>query len=168
MILIAIASMAALGLAGCSPAMNSGGSSSGSKSNSGTPSAAPAKPSQTAELTTATTSLGAVVVNDKGMTVYFFDKDTKNEASSACTGQCISAWPAVTTLSSKPTVTGVTGPIGMITTAHGAKQITISGLPIYTFSGDSAPGDMKGQGLHGVWWAVSPSGSKVTGNTGGN
>lgn len=166
MITFTIATMAVLGLSGCSPAANNGGLSSGSTTS--TSSAPPTKPAQPADLMTATTSLGTVVVNEKGMTVYFFDKDTKNERASACTGQCIITWPAVTTSSSNPTSTGVSGPIGTITTADGAKQITISGLPIYTFSGDSAPGDTKGQGVHGVWWAVSSNGSKVTGNTSGN
>jgi predicted lipoprotein with Yx(FWY)xxD motif len=95
------------------------------------------------------------------MTAYVFDKDTANATSSACTGACTSNWPAITSASTTPTVTGVTGKVGTITGVDGANQITINGLPIYTFAGDKAKGDTKGQGLMGIWWVLSPAGDKI-------
>ncbi len=115
-----------------------------------------------AVLTTASTSLGTIVVDGDGMTVYFYDKDVKGESASVCTGGCASAWPAVTTTSSSPTVTGVTGTVGTIAGPGGTQQLTIDGLPVYTYAGDSKAGDVTGQGSGGIWWAVNPDGSELT------
>jgi hypothetical protein len=60
---------------------------------------------------------------------------------------------------------GVTAKVGSTATAAGPMTATVAGHPIYTFSGDQAPGDVNGEGLQdfgGVWYAVSPSGAAVT------
>lgn len=101
------------------------------------------------------------------MTVYYFDKDTANSGKSACTGGCAAMWPAVTAASSTPEVDGVTGKVGTITSSDGKMQVTVNGLPVYTYSNDMAPGDVKGQGVGGSWWAVAPDGDKVSGATSG-
>jgi len=113
------------------------------------------------DLSTAETSLGTIVVDGKGMTAYYFLKDTKGSGTSACSGDCAAAWPAITTTNATPTVTGVTAEVGTIPATDGALQITIDGRPIYTFAQDSAPGDVKGQGLNSVWYVVAPDGSEV-------
>jgi predicted lipoprotein with Yx(FWY)xxD motif len=102
------------------------------------------------------------------MTVYFFDKDKPNSGTSVCTGACAATWPAVTTTSAKPSVKGVTGTVGTITDPEGSKQITIDGRPIYTFAGDSAAGQVNGQGVQGIWFVVSPSGTEITSKAGGS
>ena len=107
-------------------------------------------------------SLGNIVVNGTGLTVYIFDKDTANTGKSACTGACLSTWPPVTTTAPNPHVTGISGTVATITDPYGKMQITINGLPLYTFAGDTAKGDVKGQGLQNVWWVLSPSGKKIT------
>jgi len=148
-----VAALAALSLAGCAPGGDAGG----------TPDAtATEKPSGSADLTTASTPLGTVVVDSAGMTVYVFDKDTANSGSSACTGACLATWPPVTTSSSTPTATGVTGTLGTIRTPAGTRQITLQGLPLYTYAGDKATGDVTGQGVNNIWWVVSPNGMKAT------
>jgi predicted lipoprotein with Yx(FWY)xxD motif len=96
------------------------------------------------------------------MTVYAFDKDVANSGKSSCTGGCASLWPPVAAMSATPSVSGVTGKVGTITTAAGTKQLTINGLPVYTFSKDSAPGDVQGQGFMKLWWALDPAGAKVS------
>lgn len=106
----------------------------------------------------ATTSLGTIVVNGKGMTAYFFDRDTANSGVSSCSGQCASAWPAITAASATPSVTGIIGTIGIIPST---KQITINGRPIYTYAFDTAPGMTKGQGVGGIWFVISPSGEEM-------
>jgi predicted lipoprotein with Yx(FWY)xxD motif len=156
--LLAGSALAILALAGCST--SAGSSYGGSASTS--PSATANAPAASTDLATASSSLGKIVVDGKGMTAYFFDKDTANASSSACTGQCAALWPAITTTSTTPTVTGVTGTIGTIAGVGGGKQITINGHPVYTFSNDKAAGDVKGQGLMGIWWVVSPAGVKIT------
>ena len=113
------------------------------------------------DLATAETSLGTIVVDGDGMTAYYFLKDTKDSGTSACTGDCLTAWPPVTTESDTPTVEGVTGEVGTITTPDGANQITIDGRPIYTFAQDAAPGDVNGQGVNDVWYVIAPDGSEI-------
>lgn len=158
-------------LTGCGSSSGGGnqpGSSSSSVPSAGTGetsgSATPA-PGEAAVLKTASTSLGTVVVDGKGMTVYVFDKDTANSGKSSCNAGCSAAWPAVKATSSTPPVAGVTGKVGSITRDDGTVQVTINGLPLYTYAKDAAPGDVKGQGVGGIWWAVAPGGGKVTGST---
>ena len=109
----------------------------------------------------ATTALGKIVVDGKGMTAYFFDKDQANSGTSACAGPCVSIWPAITSTSNTPSVTGITGTIGTITGLDGGKQLTINGRPIYTFAKDKARGDVNGQGINGLWYVISPSGEEI-------
>ena len=105
---------------------------------------------------------GQIVVADQGLSVYYFTKDTKDSGTSACTGDCLVAWPPVTSTTATPTVNGVTGKIGTIPTADGKMQVTINGMPIYYYAKDQGPGDITGQGVGGVWYLVSPSGEMIT------
>ena len=114
-------------------------------------------------LTTADSDLGEIVADGEGMTVYMFDNDTQGGDASTCEGQCAANWPAVTTDSDDPTVDGVTGEIGTISGVDGETQVTLNGWPLYYFAGDSAAGDVNGQGVNGVWWVLTPDGEKVGG-----
>lgn len=147
---LAALSVVGLGLAAC-------GSSS-----SGTPSAGDSGSSSTARsLSTSSTSLGTVVVDGSGRTVYVYDRDTKGATSSACTGICIPEWPAVHgTKSTK--LDGVTGAVGSITGTDGKPQLTLNGWPLYYFSDDSGAGDVNGQGYDGLWWVLDTHGKKTT------
>jgi predicted lipoprotein with Yx(FWY)xxD motif len=164
-ILITAAAAGALTLAGCGTGGLYGGSSSaGSGSSSaGTSSSAAAAAS---ELAATKTSLGTVLVDGKGRTVYAFDKDTPGSSTSACTGTCVGLWPALTTTSSTPSVTGVSGTVSTLPTADGGKQVAIDGHRLYTFSGDSQAGQVNGQGFMGLWWTVSPAGQQIKGSAG--
>ncbi len=166
----------AMGLAaltGCGPSPSGGAYQQGTSSSSGSSSsgtgatsgsATPA-PGMAAVLKTASTSLGTIVVDGKGMTVYVFDKDTANSGKSSCNAGCSATWPAVKATSSTPPVAGVTGKVGSISRDDGTVQVTINGLPVYTYAKDAAAGDVKGQGVGGIWWAVAPGGGKITGST---
>ncbi len=99
----------------------------------------------------------------EGMTVYMFDSDTQGAGASTCEGQCAANWPAVTTESQAPAVEGVTGEVGTITGVDGATQVTLNGWPLYYFVGDTAAGDVKGQGVNGVWWVLTPDGERFAG-----
>jgi predicted lipoprotein with Yx(FWY)xxD motif len=140
-----------LGVAGC------GSDSAGSSAGSGSSSA-----SADAVLSTADSSLGTVVVDADGRTVYVFDKDTAGSGQSACSGDCLAKWPAVTTDSDSPEVDGVTGDVGTITRDDGSMQVTLGGMPLYLYAGDSQAGDVTGQAVGGVWWVVAPDGAKIT------
>lgn len=96
-----------------------------------------------------------LVAGSNGMTVYTFAKDVKGSGTSACTGGCIARWPALTvTAGTKPIAgSGVTGSLGTIKRSDdGTLQVTYNGLPLYFFTGDSAPGDTNG--VYPSWEAV--------------
>jgi predicted lipoprotein with Yx(FWY)xxD motif len=150
---------AGLALAACGSSYGGGATASGQTSAAGTSSAVAATG---AVLKTAGTSLGTVVVDGAGKTVYAFDKDTKNSGKSACNAGCIGLWPAVTTTSSSPTAAGVSATLGTITRPDGTKQVTLDGRPLYTYAGDSGAGAVSGQGVKGIWWALTPAGAEVT------
>lgn len=138
----------------------------GADSGSGptTPAASPEETSMAeVALTTADSTLGTIIVDAKGITVYVFDNDTPNSGTSVCEGECLVKWPAVVADSDAPTAEGVTGTLGTITrTDDGTRQITLNGLPLYYWVDDTAAGDVSGQGVGGVWWVVAPDGTKIT------
>ena len=96
-----------------------------------------------------------MVAASNGMTVYTFDKDVAGSGTSACTGGCLTNWPALT-ITAGDTPTGdatVTGALGTIVRAdNGATQVTYNGKPLYFFSKDTAPGDTNG--IYPNWQAV--------------
>jgi predicted lipoprotein with Yx(FWY)xxD motif len=102
--------------------------------------------------------LGNVLVaGSNGKTVYIYTSDVKDSGKSACTDSCLAAWPALTVPSASSLVAGAgaTGKLGTITRADdNAIQVTYNGLPLYFFSGDTAPGD--GNGVYTGWEAVTP------------
>lgn len=143
-------------LAGCASGPPEGGAPPADPYGGGEPTAS-------AVLMTADTSLGEIVVDGEGMTVYMFDDDVQGGDASACEGECAADWPAVTTDAETPQVEGVTGEVGTIAGVDGSTQVTLNGWPLYTFAGDAAAGDVNGQGVNGVWWVLSPGGERTTG-----
>ncbi|WP_231384039.1 hypothetical protein [Cellulomonas sp. URHD0024] len=164
-ILFPITMMLAVGtLAACGSSNDSGGGGGygGGSSTPSTEMSSPAAAGSTAtDLSTADSSLGKILVDGKGMTAYYFTKDAKDSGASACTGDCAAAWPAIESTSDTPTVDGVTGTVGTIPAADGGKQITINGMPVYTYVKDMAAGDVNGQDVGGVWYAVAPDGTMI-------
>ncbi|MGX1542203.1 SCO0930 family lipoprotein [Streptomyces adustus] len=107
-------------------------------------------------------NLGDIVVDKNGMTVYRFLKDKAWPKSvSNCTGACLEKWPAVGPVATNDTEGVVKKGLMSFTRPDGVKQQTVNCWPIYTFSGDKAPGDINGQGVGGTWYAVSPDGKPV-------
>lgn len=158
-VLLGAALALSLGLAGCSTAGSTAPSPSPSPAAQGdAPATTDSSPSVDAAV--ASTTLGKVVVDGKGMTAYYFDADVKDSGKSTCTGGCATAWPAIEATTATPKVSGITGKVGTITGVDGGRQITIDGRPIYTFIGDKKAGDVTGQGDKGVWYVVNPDGSE--------
>ncbi|MET1086728.1 MAG: hypothetical protein ABWY04_06360 [Arthrobacter sp.] len=157
------------GGSGSTPAATSPSVTGGSPAASATAPAASVSPAATSssrastgvDLTTASSSAGNIVVDGKGMSVYFFTKDVKDSGTSACTAACLTAWPPLITTSDTPKVEGVTGTVGTIATPEGAKQVTLNGLPLYYFAKDTKPGDILGQGVNDVWYLAGPSGEMI-------
>ncbi|WP_427891168.1 COG4315 family predicted lipoprotein [Kribbella sp. GL6] len=155
-----------LGLAGL---VACGGNGYGSGSSTSTSSAPPSTPAGgTAKLATATVgSLGKVVVDGNGRTVYVYDKDTKGKSN--CEGGCLALWPAVAAGSGAPQLTGIDASlVSTITRSDGSKQLAINGMPLYLYTQDTQAGQANGQAFGGLWWAVSASGQKVTTRSGGS
>ncbi|WP_336855824.1 hypothetical protein [Sinomonas albida] len=166
LVLAALSAASALALAGCGNNAGSGSSSSAAPSSSASTSSAPpstasSSPSS-AELSLMTSSVGGqtIIVDNKGNTVYVYTRDNPGATTSACTGGCATLWPAVTS-DMTPTLKGITGKLGTITTASGKTQVTINGMPIYYYSKDTAPGQTNGQGTAGVWYVVGADGNMI-------
>ena len=148
--LLAVAAVTAV-LAACS----SSGTSSG---GGGSPAAAAGGGLSTAKIGGAT-----VLTNARGFTVYSFAPDMPTRSN--CNGTCAQNWPPV---KGPATASGVKGTFGTIRRSGGATQATFDGHPLYTFVGDTAPGQAKGNGLNaagGLWREVTTSGSAPAGSS---
>ncbi len=108
------------------------------------------------------TSSGPVLAAASGRTLYVFVDDLLTRAPSACTGDCTHDWVPMTA-SGGITVRGdVSGRVGTIVRGDGERQLTMDGRPLYLFSGDRAPGEIRGNGVGNLWWAMTPSGLTAT------
>lgn len=146
--------------AGAFAAVAAGCSSSGTSTASGSGGSATTS-GGAAIVKTASSSLGTVLVDGSGRTLYMFKHDTGTMPT--CTGSCASIWPPDDT-AGKPQGTGVSASMLGTTTSTTAKstQVTFDGHPLYYYSGDSKAGQVNGQGVQGIWFVVSPSGSAIT------
>ena len=116
-------------------------------------------------------SLGDVLVDRKGMTLYTPDLEARGTI--ACTGPCTAFWRPVVAGAGAPTSKGDVGKLGVVKRPDGTRQITAKGRPLYTFSEDTAAGQAKGDGFTDdfggkrfVWHAVAAGGMPAT--TGGS
>jgi Uncharacterized protein conserved in bacteria len=116
-------------------------------------------------LTTANVAkLGTVVTDGKGYVLYRFDADSVNPTKVSCYSTCAALWPAATTTSqSSVTTKGIDKSlVSTVKRNDGSTQITLAGWPLYRYAKDDAPKEPYGQGVDGTWWAVTPSGAKIT------
>ena len=161
-----VAGLAALALT-VSACASSGSSSSSAVANTpaagGNSSSAAAAGGNT--VTEKTIGSQQVLVDSQGMTLYWFAIDTSS--ASKCSGSCAHYWPPVT--GPVTAGSGVTGTLATITRSDGTKQATYMGHPLYTYVGDGAPGQNKGNGLNiegGLWYEMTVSGSTPAPNSG--
>ena len=96
-----------------------------------------------------------ILTDAQGKTLYYFAPDTATTV--ACTGGCAQAWPPLLfSGSGSPTgPSSLTGTLSVMNNANG-NQVMYSGYPLYTFSGDSAAGQTKGEGIGGKWFVATP------------
>jgi predicted lipoprotein with Yx(FWY)xxD motif len=111
------------------------------------------------------TSLGMILVNGRGRTLYGFTKDSRNKDRCVTTSGCLSTWPALAG-TGKPTA----GPgvkrsqLSTITLSNGSRQVTYAGHPLYTYVGDSSAGETDYVGalqFGGTWLAVNGAGKLI-------
>jgi predicted lipoprotein with Yx(FWY)xxD motif len=108
-----------------------------------------------ATLKTAVIGGTKVLTNGKGFTLYSFAPDTPT--ASKCNGSCAAYWPPVTGTAAAGS--GLPGKIGTIMRNDGSRQLTYNGHPLYTYIGDSAPGQANGNDitLNGGLWRDVPA-----------
>lgn len=148
------------------------GSSAGTAKTSTPPSASATTPSPTATQTAGTgtaagasvsvasTSVGQVLVDARGMTLYVFDPD--HQGPSTCYDACATAWPPLTVTAAPVAGQGVdASQLSVVARKDGRQQVTYHGWPLYLWQKDVAPGDVTGQAVKGVWWVLDPSGTPV-------
>ena len=111
------------------------------------------------------TATGDIVTSNDGQTLYTFKDDTPT--GSACTpAWCVQDWPPA--LLAQPItavggtlIGGISAPLGTLRRSDGGVQITLAGHPLYRFSGDERPGDIRGSGVGGDWFPIRPDGSRA-------
>jgi predicted lipoprotein with Yx(FWY)xxD motif len=108
----------------------------------------------TRTLTVERTSAGTVLAGVHGYTLYYYTEDKPGSGRSVCTGGCAEAWPPLVAPVKAPAGVRLPGRLGMITRPGGVRQVTLNGYPLYTYSGDKAPGQATGNGIGGAWHVV--------------
>ncbi len=112
-------------------------------------------------------TLGKIVVNSRGFTLYH---NTKEKGSIKCTGACTAVWPPLIV---GKTATVKAGPginlakLGKIKRPDGRFQVTYFGKPLYRYAPDAKAGNINGEGIGGIWFALKTSGAlaKTAGTT---
>jgi predicted lipoprotein with Yx(FWY)xxD motif len=149
------AALLALTLSGC----GGGGSGNGG----GSPPSTGSTGSASATLTTAEVGkLGTVVTDGKGFVLYRFDADSADPTKVSCYDTCAKVWPAATAPGTVTTKGIDKNLVSTVERADGGTQLTLAGRPLYRYAEDGKPKEAHGQGVDGTWFAVSPTGAKIT------
>jgi predicted lipoprotein with Yx(FWY)xxD motif len=110
-------------------------------------------------------TLGNILVDSAGRTLYRFTPDIINTAST-CYDKCAVAWPPLLTDGNPIAGEGVNGNLlGVTTRKDGTQQVMYNGMPLYYFAKDVAAGDVNGQNVGKVWFIVKPNTTTI-GNQG--
>jgi len=144
---------AALVVAACGSSSNTGGSGGGSGNS-------PAAAANGTTLEAKEVGGAKLLTNAKGFTLYWFVPDTATKSN--CNSSCAKYWPPVP--GPATAMSGVNGTLTVITRSDGSKQAVWNGHPLYTYVGDTKPGEAKGNGLNisgGVWHDITLSGSSA-------
>ena len=97
-------------------------------------------------------TVGGMLVNTAGMTLYTFDNDTAGSGKTACSGPCAGVWPAPPAeADAKPE-----GDLPIITPDDGSKQWAYKGKPVYLYKSDMKAGDATGDNFKNVWHVIKP------------
>ena len=139
-------------------AYGSGGEESSTSSSTSSGTAAPVSVGEAK-------GVGTVLVDSKGMTLYYFEKDQKGSGKSKCEGPCAEAWPPLTTEGEPKAMSGVqSSMLGTIERSDGTTQVTYAGWPLYTFVEDKKPGEDNGtdsKAFGASWYPLHPNGEKA-------
>ncbi len=102
------------------------------------------------------------LVDQQGRALYLYTTDAQNSGTSACTAECLTQWQPVTVTGTPQAGNGVNASLlGTITREDGTLQAAYNGWPLYTYTGDTAPGATNGQGMGSAWFLVSGTGNAI-------
>jgi predicted lipoprotein with Yx(FWY)xxD motif len=147
--LFALVSLVAVAMVGCGDSSDSADSPPDSTA------------ADTGTVRVADSSVGKILVDARGMTLYLFTKDS--EGKSVCEAACASLWPPLMANGTATAGKGVDGAkLSTITRPDGSSQVAYGGRPLYFYAKDTAAGQVTGQGVGGVWFAVRPDGSPAS------
>jgi len=116
-----------------------------------------------ARVAVAKSSLGRILVDSKGITLYDFveDKGTR----STCYDACATLWPPLITAGKPIAGPGVRASLlGTTKRTDGELEVTYNRHPLYYFVTDRKPGQTTGQGVNqfgAPWWVLSPAGKEI-------
>lgn len=111
-------------------------------------------------ITTHKTPYGTVLATTQGLTLYMRVGDSR--VHSGCSAMCTTVWyPWIT--NGAPQATGgiLSAFLGVLTSSAQTEQVAYNGHPLYSYSGDHLPGQINGEGLGGIWYAMTPSGNPL-------
>lgn len=112
-------------------------------------------------------TLGDILVDGNGMTLYMFTKDAPNKSN--CAGDCLKAWPPLLSNGSPQAGPGVDAALlGTAEMSDGSLIVTYHQMPLYYWAGDVKAGDTNGQDVNGVWYVVTPGGDAMMTDAKGN
>jgi predicted lipoprotein with Yx(FWY)xxD motif len=163
--LVVIGLVLMMGVSACGSATSTGSTPSAPTT---APTTAPTPTSTTVSAFTIQTAQATVngkamtiLTDAKGLTLYYFTADTASKT--ACTGACAQTWPPLLfTGTGSPTAsTKLPGELEVYKNANG-NQVIYNDHPLYTYSGDSAPGQTNGEGFAGKWFVATPDLAKNT------
>jgi predicted lipoprotein with Yx(FWY)xxD motif len=147
--------------AGCGAAASGSGGGAGPYGPAATTAAQ--APGTAAVVGTHASSLGPILVDGRGRTLYLFEQD--RGATSTCAGSCAAIWPPLTTTTAPQAGAGAAAAkLGTTRRADGTLEVTYERHPLYLYAGDAKPGDTTGQGVDqfgAEWYVLSPAGAKV-------
>ena len=134
----------------------------GSSGSGGTNTSAPAGGSGSTSVVVkvAKTGAGSVLTNAAGFTLYTFQAD--KGTTSVCYGACAQFWPPVIGTAHMAAGQNISGHFGTTTRKDGKVQVTYNGHPLYTYAGDTQPGQTAGNGINqdgGIWNVITTSAS---------
>ena len=116
-----------------------------------------------AKLAIGKTTLGRILVDSRGITLYDFPPD--KGTTSVCYSACAALWPPLLTHGKPVAGTGVHAALlGTTKLKDGKLEVTYNGHPLYYWVGDHKPGQTTGQGLKqfgGPWWVLTPAGKEI-------
>jgi predicted lipoprotein with Yx(FWY)xxD motif len=109
-------------------------------------------------------TFGTILENSKGRTLYRYTHDRKNVNTCTPDPACNKYWPPLLVKAGAKPTAGAgakAAMLGTIKAKNGMRQVTYAGWPLYTFAGDSAAGQTKGQAFEKQWYVVNTSGGLV-------